>query len=145
MVLLPGLFQCFFGIQVIPYYFLIYIHWLIFIFSLCFSLHSVGNQWNPGRWDGTWEDSPEYCPVGPPSRGERALGQWVSLPKSFVEYPIVFAVVSYKGKYLTPKFFVHLHPLKESLVSGSLQVLEYFIEWVIWLISLLWIADLPAL
>lgn len=43
-------------------------HWMIY-FLLCFPL-SAGNQWNPGRWDGAGEDSPEYRPVGTLSRGE---------------------------------------------------------------------------
>lgn len=53
------------------------------LFSPLFLYLSSGNQWNSGRWDGTGEDSAEYCTFGSPSRGERALqAKGLHLPHS---------------------------------------------------------------
>lgn len=107
--------------------FVIHTHWMIY-FLLC-SL-SAGNQWNPGRWDGTGKDGPEYRPVGSLSRGEAKGFHLSHTLKKRVEYLIVSAVVTNLRKHVTSSFFFHLHPLKRPFIVTLLFSLLCF-----WLVS----------
>lgn len=125
------------GIQVIPYYYvLIYMHWIIYcLLSFPLSLQGINgilaDEMGLGKTVQSIALLAHLAEV-------RAPGHRLSFIKKTLCGIFNCLCCFDLWENVTTSVFVHLHPLKRSLVSG-------FIEWPTYLISLLWTADLPAL